>query len=310
MFGFIKNMLIVFQNKIQRAFLIKKFCLILALFFVLILPSGCAKNNDNPSSGKANNLTITAIDIGQGDSLLIRTPTSTTMIDTGPPSDRDKLIKYLQDNQISTIDNLIITHPHADHLGNASYLMEHFTVKNIYDNGKPTTTKLYRDYLKTIKAKGIKYQQLYQGDTLDLGKDIKFVVLLPTKELITNKDYNLNNGSIVGKLVYKNFSMLFTGDLEKESEHLLVERYGNELHSTILKAGHHGSKTSSSHEFMEKVRPEVAIISCGLHNDYGHPHDKVLRRYEAFHVKVYRTDLQGNITVTTNGDTYEISTSK
>ena len=289
--------------------MVRKIFLLLGAVLVLFFAAGCAastaKSEPAGQQDAAAGVTVKMLDVGQGDALLLRTGEQTILIDSGDVDARDKLLRELRAEGVTTIDKLIITHPHADHMGGAEMLFANFTVKEVYDNGQPTTTALYRKYLKDIKAHSIAYKNLKEGDTLDFGGGVSFQVLSPTGEMFsTSKD--LNGNSIVGRLVYGDFSMLFTGDSESEAEKRMLARYGKQLKSTILKAPHHGSKTSSSASYLKAVAPEAVLISLGAGNDYGHPHAATLKRYEKLGCKVYRTDQQGSITIHSVGHTYEI----
>lgn len=282
-----------------------------ALFLLL---AGCGPSLgkeaalDTPA-GKPAGIVIKMLDVGQGDALLIQTGEQTILIDSGDVDARDKLQHELQAAGVTVIDKLIITHPHADHLGGAEMLFQRYKVREVYDNGQLTTTALYRRYLKDIKQKQIAYKALKAGDMLDFGGGVSFQVLSPTAELLqASKD--LNGNSIVGRLAYGAFSMLFTGDSEAETEKGILQRYGSQLKSTVLKSPHHGSKTSSSTRYLKAVAPEAVLISLGAGNDYGHPHKVTLKRYEKQGCKVYRTDQSGTITVETDGKTYQIKGAK
>ena len=289
-----------------------------ALVFACTLLAGCmgAPNAaQEATQAKGGALNVKVLDVGQGDAILIRTADQTIFIDTGDLDEHPKLEAALKKENIKTVDKLIITHPHADHLGGASVIFKNCEVKAVYDNGEPTTTKLYRDYLKTIKAKGIPYKALVDGDVLDFGGGVSFRVLGPTAQMVKeggkkNGKPNLNINSIVGRLEYGNFTMLFTGDAEKKEEQDVLAGGQGEVQSTVLKAGHHGSKTSSSADFLRAVQPEAALISCGVNNDYGHPHKEVLERYKKFNIKVYRTDQGGTIAVISDGKTYNVKEEK
>lgn len=285
----------------------KKFFILMLMIFALIC-SGCSSNNNNTNSN--NEVKIEVLDIGQGDASLIYTKDEVIMIDTGDVDERDRLEKLLKERNISTIDKLIITHPHADHIGGAYVVFKNVNVKEVYDNGDATTSKTYQTYLKNIKQKNIAYHQLKAGDTVDFGDGVSFKVFSPTEKMIKNDD-DLNNNSIVGQLRYKDFTMLFTGDSERDAEQNMVKSYGNELQSDVLKSPHHGSRTSSSDDYLKTVKAKDVIISLAADNEYGHPHKQTLDRYKKYNMNVYRTDQDGTITITTDGsDDYTISKEK
>lgn len=285
----------------------KKFFILMLMIFALIC-SGCSSNNNNTNSN--DEVKIEVLDIGQGDASLIYTKDEVIMIDTGDVDERDRLEKLLKERNISTIDKLIITHPHADHIGGAYIVFKNVNVKEVYDNGDATTSKTYQTYLKNIKQKNIAYHQLKAGDTVDFGDGVSFKVFSPTEKMIKNDD-DLNNNSIVGQLRYKDFTMLFTGDSERDAEQNMVKSYGNELQSDVLKSPHHGSRTSSSDDYLKTVKAKDVIISLAADNEYGHPHKQTLDRYKKYNMNVYRTDQDGTITITTDGsDDYTISKEK
>ncbi|HJG07102.1 MAG TPA: MBL fold metallo-hydrolase [Megamonas hypermegale] len=285
----------------------KKFFILMLMIFALIC-SGCSSNNNNTNSN--DEVKIEVLDIGQGDASLIYTKDEVIMIDTGDVDERDRLEKLLKERNISTIDKLIITHPHADHIGGAYVVFKNVNVKEVYDNGDATTSKTYQTYLKNIKQKNIAYHQLKAGDTVDFGDGVSFKVFSPTEKMIKNDD-DLNNNSIVGQLRYKDFTMLFTGDSERDAEQNMVKSYGDELQSDVLKSPHHGSRTSSSDDYLKTVKAKDVIISLAADNEYGHPHKQTLDRYKKYNMNVYRTDQDGTITITTDGsDDYTISKEK
>ena len=285
----------------------KKFFILMLMIFALIC-SGCSSSNNNTNSN--DTVKIEVLDIGQGDASLIYTKDEVIMIDTGDIDERDRLEKLLKERNISTIDKLIITHPHADHIGGAYVVFKNVNVKEVYDNGDATTSKTYQTYLKNIKQKNIAYHQLKAGDTVDFGDGVSFKVFSPTEKMIKNDD-DLNNNSIVGQLRYKDFTMLFTGDSERDAEQNMVKSYGNELQSDVLKSPHHGSRTSSSDDYLKTVKAKDVIISLAADNEYGHPHKQTLDRYKKYNMNVYRTDQDGTITITTDGsDDYTISKEK
>lgn len=290
----------------------KKIWIVMAAVLVLMLAiTGCGKKTattepqgQGAQSKQTSPLTVKVLDIGQGDSILIRVAGQTVLVDTGDISTRDKMIAYIKKEGITTIDKVIITHPHADHLGGMPGILENFKVGQIYDSGQTATTNLYKQYMSLVNKKNIPFTVVTAGTEIEIAQDIKLKIFAPTKPFITESA--INNSSIVAKLMYNQFSMLLTGDAEKESEGIMVKAYGAELKSNVLKAGHHGSNTSSSPAFLKTVSPEAAIISVGVNNDYHHPHPSTLKKYTDAKLKVYRTDIEGTVTITSDGKTYTI----
>ena len=293
-----------------------------ALLSLCLLFAGCggsksADNSSTPQSapvvtetGKA--LTVKMLNVGQGDAILIQTAEQTVLIDTSDLDEQDKLRNELKKAGVKRIDKLILTHPHADHIGGVKdVVLKDYEVGEVYDNGMPSKSKIYTGYMKVLKQKNIKRHALAAGDELDFGGGVKFKVFAPEKAVVekgskTTDNHDPNNESVVGKLIFGDFSMMFTGDAEKAEEMPMVNSYGKELKSTVLKSGHHGSKTSSSKEFLREVAPEAALISCGTGNDYGHPHEPTMKKYRAMKLKIYETDKNGTITVKTDGKNYTI----
>lgn len=240
------------------------------------------------------------IDVGQGDSVLIQAPSSNILIDGGERN--SGVVDYLNSIGIKELDMVIGTHAHADHIGGLIDVLNSFKVREVIDPGAIHTTRTFEEYLMTIDKLNIKFTEGRAGMVRDLGDEVKLEILHPAH---VNTD-KVNNTSIVTRLTYGKVSFLFTGDAEVEAEEEILSRDQN-IKSTILKVGHHGSNTSTSSEFLRKVSPEVAVIMVG-NNEYGHPHREVLDRLRL--TDVYRTDLHGNIVITTNGDEYEVKTEK
>ena len=259
----------------------------------------------------AGTITVKVLNIGQGDSILIQTGEKTVLVDTSDVDERDKLRTELKKADVKKIDTIILTHPHADHIGGMDVLLDEYPVGMVYDNGMPSTSKLFLGYVKKLKEKKIERKGLVAGDRVDLGGGAVFEVLAPSAELVKEGNvkgykHDPNNESVVGRLVFGDFTMMLTGDAEKKEEQAILAA-GGTVQSKILKSGHHGSKTSSSADFLRAVKPEAALISCGVNNDYGHPHKETMKKYHALNIPIYVTAENGTITVTSDGKTYNIS---
>lgn len=265
--------------------------------------------SNQPAQGQVN---IYALDIGQGDAFLLKVGNQYTMIDTGDVDHRTSLVKQLKALGVTELENVIITHPHADHLGGFYALAQNFKIHHVYDNGVQEGSSVYRTYIKTLKRLGLTATVLHAGMTLNFGNGALYTVYAPWNEIIKTKSGKVdqNNNSIVGKLTFGKFSMLFTGDAEQAEENRLIKEDNTKLSARILKVGHHGSNGSSQKDFIRSVRPEIGIISCGLYNSYGHPGSQSLKRLQAEGVKIYRTDTMGTIHIETDGKTWQITTSR
>lgn len=266
--------------------------------------SGGAKTSDTAKGG--SQLIVRMLDIGQGDAFLLEKDGKFVMIDTGDIEHRDQIVALLHKYKVKEISKIIITHPHADHLGGMNAIFKNFKVDAIYDDGMPAGTGSYKNYLKQIKEKKIPYHVLKAGDEVDFFDGVKFNVLGPVKVIKDQKgNSDFNNNSIVGRLTYGSFSMMFTGDAEQEEEKTILGK-GGTLKSDVLKVGHHGSRTSTSPAFLKAVSPKNAFISCGQGNDYGHPHKVTIDKLEKAKVQIYRTDRNGTVTLTSDGSSYRI----
>lgn len=247
-----------------------------------------SSNSGGSSSAVSGTLDVYTLDIGQGDAHLIKVGDEYTLIDTGDVDHRDSLVAQLKKYNVKSLKNVIITHPHSDHLGGFHALIDAgIPIEHVYDNGMKYKTSVYNTYAKDTDKKNLKRIGLYKGMTVDLGKDAQFVVYAPEEgQYIMDKkgQPDPNDNSIVGKLVFGKFSMLFTGDASRAEENKLIKEENTKLFSRILKVGHHGSASSSQKDFIRSVRPEKAVISVGLHNDYGHPTREALDRLAAENV--------------------------
>lgn len=241
-------------------------------------------------------LYITMLDIGQGDAFLIETHEQNILIDTGDTTTAAKLVAILRDTGINRFERIILTHPHADHIGGVNAVVENFIVDRISDNGFISTSPLYIKYHELP----VTFDTLRAGDIVDFGAGVKFNVLYPN----VTPQKSVNNQSIVGKLTYGEFSMLFTGDIGRTAEDELYKTYGDELHAVILKAPHHGSQSGSSEDFISVVAPDYVFISAGKGNRFGHPHKKPLRTYRSNFVlaqKIFCTRFNGTVRLETDG---------
>ncbi len=258
----------------------------------------------NTVTQSGQNLTVHFLDVDQGDSILLEIGGKSMLVDSGE-SDQGKVVtSYLQDKGISTLDYVVATHPHSDHIGGMNDILNNFQVKHFVDSGYPHTSKTYENMLTTIDTKNIPFEVVRAGQTIDFDPAVDIEVLNPAS---TYSD-ELNENSVVLKVTYGDTSFLLMGDAGLESEENIMEA-GYDVDSDILKAGHHASTSGSGEAFISAVSPEVSIIEVGAGNDYGHPHEEVLDRLQQAST-VYRTDLDGTITVTTDGSTYTVTTEK
>lgn len=255
--------------------------------------------NDSPAMVEQTDTYIDFIDCGQGDSTLIVSGQSVMLVDTATGDEVDAVLNHLNDRKITQIDYLVLTHPHEDHIGGASAVLDAFEVGEILmkrpTKGTEPTTKVYLELLKKIKKMEIPVKNATVGMEFSCNR-WSISILGPIDEY-----EDLNDQSIVLRGVYNDVSFLLKGDQESAAEKDLVERYGNSLGSTIYAASHHGSSNASCGELLNAVSPEFAIISCGIDNSYGHPHQKTLDRLNARNAKILRTDLNGTITLYTDG---------
>ena len=248
-------------------------------------------------------LKIYFLDVGQGDCTLIRTPYGKNIIIDGGDGNSDKydygekvVYPYLLDRRIKKIDYLVASHADSDHMGGLIYILENMKVEQILLGIQSQESNQLKDLIDIANKKKVKIIILKAGDEIKIDKDIRINVLFPIKNNLILEN-SLNNNSLVFKLKYNNFSMLFTGDIEEIAENELINLYKDNLKSTILKIAHHGSKSSSSKEFLKSVSPQIAVIGVGKKNKYGHPNEEVLLRLKNYGINIYRTDESGEIEI-------------
>jgi competence protein ComEC len=264
-----------------------------------------------PEVLSSQNLTIVFIDVGQGDSILLLLPNAKSiLIDGGERQSSEQVLATLMEHNVSRIDVMVATHPHADHIGGLiDVINNNVSVGEVMDSGQLHTTQTFEDLLDSIDAKQIPLTSVKKGDLIDLDTSVKLEVLNPRDTLYEGED-DINNNSVVIKLTYGNFSALFTGDMGEHNEQTITN--SQILDVDVLKAGHHGSRFSSTDTFLQAVSPDVAVISAGKNNTYGHPHQEALERIESAGAEhVFRTDLNGTITLVANGtDHYSVIAEK
>lgn len=271
----------------------------------------------------SEDMVVTFIDVGQGNCILVETPSGIALLyDAGGTpewmeSSWDPGIKvvvpYLKANRVTKVEYAVMSHAHDDHIAGFRAVMDNIEIGEFIDPGYPHPGIIYGDLLEIIKTKNIKYKIMRAGDgnKIELGPDITCEIFSPPADFYyrgTNSD--VNNSSLLLKITYKNVSFLFPGDLEKQGELYCAKKYGNRLTANILQAGHHGSFTSSTKPFLQKVLPEVAIIPVGKNNRYGHPRPEALNNLENVGAEIYRTDYDGNVIIYTDGKTFMVETEK
>ena len=235
-------------------------------------------------------LQIIYFDVGQADSTLIMNNGKTVLIDGGNDSDGDNLVKYIKSQKISKIDTVIATHLHADHIGGLDDVIDSFNIGTVYMPDTINTDKQVEEFLDAMERKKLKYEVPEIGTKFDVGLANCEVVA------INNDARDLNNSSIVIQLNYLKQNYLFMGDSEKEVED---SRNWNKIN--VLKVGHHGSSSSSTEKFLNQTRPDIAIISVGLNNQYNHPSVDVLNRLKNLNATIYRTDEDGSLLLESDG---------
>ena len=253
---------------------------------------------EKPKDGKT--LTVHFIDVGQGDSIFIELPDGKCMlIDSGEWYNAGKVITFIDCLGYKKIDHLLATHPHSDHIGSMKNVIESFDIGKVYMPEAVSDTSTFIKMLEALDAKGASITPVTAGLKVDFGFGVSGEFVAPS-EIVED----LNNCSAVLKLTYGEKSFLFTGDAEI-SEELTITA---DIDCDVLKVGHHGSYTSSGTSFLQKVSAEIAVISCGKDNDYGHPHKEALDRLSDSGIgKIYRTDISGTVTISCDGRELNVS---
>ena len=292
----------IFRLCIIKAKKQRKKILVVTIIFTILLNSIIYVTDKN--------IKIYFVDVGQGDCTLIQTQKRKTILIDGGGSEfgsfdvgESILLPYLLDRGITKIDYMMISHFDSDHIGGLFYIMENLRVDNIIISKQGENSENFKKFIKIMQSnnRGGKNKTnvilVKKGDNIKIDNSSYFEILFPEDELIN--DNILNNNSIVAKFVSSNFKMLFTGDIEEIAENRLCELYKstNKLQADIIKVAHHGSKTSSTFNFLELVNPKIALIGVGANNNFGHPNREVLERIENLGTHIYRTDQMGEVSI-------------
>lgn len=251
---------------------------------------------DSMGDFEGGNLEVHFIDVGQGDSILIKSNNEAMLIDGGTRGSRKLVLEYLEEQKVDKLKYLVASHPHEDHIGGLAHIIENKEIGQVIMPKATTNTRTFENLLDTIESKGLKIKAARSGDSYELDGSL-LTILGPNNE----KYSNLNNYSVVLKLEFGEKSFLFTGDAEALAEKEMIEAHGSRLRADLLKLGHHGSNTSSTEDFLDTVRPEYGIISAGQNNRYDHPDKEILDRLKTRGIKIYRTDQLGNIVAVSDG---------
>ncbi|MCM3698446.1 ComEC/Rec2 family competence protein [Paenibacillus macerans] len=299
---------------------VRAFIGLMCLGVICTLLSGCALNEFEPAgtagqpNKKAlhssadgdsdNSLRVIFLDVGQGASQLLISPSGKTMlIDAGNNSEEQHMLDYLREYGVTRLDIVIGSHPDADHIGGLDRVIENVDVGQIYMPKVSSNTKTFESLLRAIRGKGLKVKTAKAGLALDWDEQVRVDMIAP----VTMTDDN-NNMSAVVKVSYGDTSFLLTADAERESEGAMIDS-GADLRADVLLVGHHGSKSSTSPRFLDRVRPEYAVIQVG-DNSYGHPTKTVLDRLAKQRIRVYRNDLQGTVEIDSDGRELQILTER
>lgn len=274
----------------------KNILTLLIILLTLLLPA-CSSNVNS------NIMNVHYIDVGQGDSILIQVNNKNLLIDAGPSQSQDDLVAYIKNLGIKNLDYIIATHPHEDHIGGMAKVIKSFNIGKFYAPNVIHNSNSFENMVFELKNKKLKINVIKKGmgNDINLGDNTKVEVFSP----ISDTYDNLNNYSPIMKITYGNTSFLFTGDAESEVENQVLQD-NVDIKSNVLKVGHHGSSSSTSEIFFDAVSPNLSIISLGINNKYGHPHKNILSLLTSKNTEVYRTDEDGTIIISSDGNTLNI----
>lgn len=274
-----------------------KHLIIFTLLLLLCFFSSLLTKKFNSYKVNPNLMYVHYINVDQGDAILIQVNNKNLLIDSGPKSHKKQLVKFLNDLNISKLDYVIATHPHEDHIVNMNTVLNSYKVQSFYAPKVYSYTKSFEQMIDSLKSNNLKINPIKRGcNTINLGFQTNVEVFSPINDTYDNE----NNYSPVIKISFGNNSFLFTGDAEKEIEDKLI-LLNDDLKADILKVSHHGSSSSTSDSFLNRVSPKYAVISVGKNNIYDHPNDTIISKLNTYNIDILRTDIQNNITLISDG---------
>lgn len=301
--------------KSKRKSLVRIVLLIASVLFVIGAFCGCELLDElfgkTPSYEiPEGSCEVHFVDVGQGDATLIMADNKSVLIDTGERDSENTLISYLNTKGVSELEYFVITHFDSDHFGEAVEVLNAFAVKNVMIPDQVKTTKMYEAFIEALEEKteiNVIFANDIIGEKINVGQ-LELTILAPLRN-----DYNDSNDYSVSMIArWGNNKFLLTGDAEKKAEEDIVAKYSSkDLDCDVFKAGHHGSRTSSSADLLSKATPSMIVISCGIDNSYNHPHTEAMDRFERIpNVSIYRTDEMGTIVMISDGENINVRTEK
>ncbi len=279
------HLLKIIKERFWPIYCVSVFCgIVILILFLSRLPHG--------------RLRVSFLNIGQGDSIFIFTPSYHTILIDGGPDDRvlselGEVLPFFE----RTLDLVVLTHPHADHINGLISVIERYDVRNILMTGVSYESRLYQEFLDRIRTQHIPLYIAKADLDFSFQNEVFFDILYPFKSIAGETIAEINNSSIVMNVRYQNRSIFLSGDAEIEVENLLLNDYHGRLDADILKVGHHGSKSSSSSDFLQAISPEYAVIQAGFGNRYHHPHTETLDRFASMGITIFRNDLDLRVTI-------------
>lgn len=283
-------------------------CVLFAIAYALFTDSD---DESEPGDVDPSRQTVVAfLDVGQALSVAIVTADGHSLLfDAGNGRDDADgvILPFLREQGVERLDYLVLSHPHQDHVGGMPTILQEFPVDNYLDPVLETTNQAYFQTLELIDQQGINAQAARAGDSFALGADVSVEILWPAEPLMIEDGVeSINENSTVLRVTHGEVSFMLTGDIERDGERALIDRSAGDLQADILQVAHHGSSTSTTPAWLDAVAPDVAVISAGRENQYGHPHREVVALLQEEGVQIYRTDLDGTVVVTTDGDNYAV----